>query len=160
MATISKRSAITRYAPAGLALAVVMQICASLVLFAPVPDAQGNWFFDVLETGGLTALGFTLLFSLVMLVRRHGPLLVRPFPRLSAERLGLLWGDMKLHLKSPRALQRPPCEDHSLLASSVHGPGLSDLAYPVGHAGLAVMHHVTRAMKRAEIWTLTWSTPE
>jgi len=119
-----KHSFLTRLAHAGLALAVIVQLLTSLVLTAPAPDAKGNWYFEVHEYGGLTAFAFMLLFWVVMLGRKHGTPFGLMFPWVSGARLAALWSDIKLHVQSLLKFKMPPYDDHSPLASAVHGLGL------------------------------------
>ena len=120
----TKHASLTRLAHTGLALAIIVQLLTSLVLSAPAPDAKGNWYFEVHEYGGLTAFTFMLLFWIAMLVRKHGTPLSLLFPWVSGGRLSALWSDIKLHVQSLLKFKMPTFDDHSPLASAVHGLGL------------------------------------
>ncbi|MGR3572684.1 cytochrome b/b6 domain-containing protein [Brevirhabdus sp.] len=117
-------SRLTRLAHMGLALAVILQLLTSLVMVAPAPDANGNWYFEVHEYSGLTAFAFMLLFWFAVLWRNKGTTWGRLLPWFSAARLKDVWQDTKLYFKCLKRFRLPEYEPSQPLPSAVHGLGL------------------------------------
>lgn len=119
-----QHSRVTRLAHMGLALAVISQLLTSLVFVAPSPGKSGNFFYELHEYGGLTAMGFVVLFWLALTVRQVGTNPGLLFPWLSPRKLRDLWNDIVAHLRALIRFRLPPYEQHGPLASAVHGLGL------------------------------------
>lgn len=120
----SRHNLPTRLVHAGLALAVVTQLLASLVMEPAEDGHAGNLWYEIHEFGGLTAFVLVLLFWIVLTARKRGTPAGLMFPWFSASRLTALWSDIKRHLATLIRLRLPPHDDASPLASAVHGLGI------------------------------------
>lgn len=119
-----KHSLTTKLIHAGLALAVIFQLLNSLVMEAPKRDRLGDWFFELHEYGGLTAMAFVFLFWLVLVFRKRGTDKAHLFPWFSAEGRARVWQDVKAHLAAFMRFRFPAYEDDGALSSAVHGLGV------------------------------------
>lgn len=114
----------TRLVHAGMALAVVTALFASLGMEHPRPGFAGNFLFEIHEFGGLAAFTLIVLFWLVLTLRKRGTPAGMLFPWASATRRSAVWSDTKAHLAALRKLRLPAHDDDSPLASAVHGLGI------------------------------------
>jgi cytochrome b561 len=122
--TSSKHSFATRIAHIGLALAVVSQLATSQVMEPVEPGSAGNVYFTVHEYSGLAAFALVLGFWMAATFRRRGTEWGLLLPWFSGTRLGAVWSDVLVHLRSLARFRFPVYEAHSPLASAVHGLGL------------------------------------
>ncbi|PWW04042.1 cytochrome b561-like protein [Hoeflea marina] len=119
-----KHTLATRLAHASLATAIILQLASSQFMRHPRGATPGDWLFSVHEYVGLFALLAAFGFWLAMAARRRGISAGLLFPWLSGSRIGAVWTDIKIHLRSLMKLRLPPYEDDAPLASAVHGLGL------------------------------------
>ncbi|NIZ11984.1 cytochrome b/b6 domain-containing protein [Phaeobacter sp. HF9A] len=120
----TRHSLPTRLVHAGMALAVVTALFASLGMEHPKPGFAGNFLFEIHEFGGLAAFSLIVLFWLVLTVRKRGTPAGLLFPWASARRRAAVWTDLKAHLAALCKLRLPAHDDDSPLASAVHGLGI------------------------------------
>lgn len=123
-ATTQKHTLGTRLFHAGLGLAVITQLLTSLVAKPPAPDKTGNWLFSVHQYVGLAAFVFVVGFWLTVTTRRNGTEWGLLLPWFADARRSALWSDLKAHLRELFRLRLPAYDEHSPLASAVHGLGL------------------------------------
>lgn len=119
-----RHSLSTRIVHAGLAVTIVANLALSLVMQGPHRGHAGDWLYGIHQYVGLTALVFAFGFFSVLVVRNHGTDRCALFPWLSSGRLSALWADLKAHAAAAAKLRLPTYDDHSPLASAVHGLGL------------------------------------
>lgn len=121
---MTRHSFSTRIVHAGLAVTIVANLALSLVMQGPRRGQAGDWLFAVHQYVGLTALVFAFGFFSVLVIRNHGTERRALFPWLSPDRLCALWADLRAHAAAAAKLRLPTYDDHSPLASAVHGLGL------------------------------------
>jgi cytochrome b561 len=121
---MTKHSIATRIVHAGLAITIMANLALSLVMQGPRRGQSGDWLYGIHQYVGLTALVFAFGFFSVLVVRNHGTHRAALFPWLSSDRLSALWADIKAHAAAAAKLRLPTYDDHSPLASAVHGLGL------------------------------------
>ncbi|MDP3495629.1 MAG: cytochrome b/b6 domain-containing protein [Hyphomonadaceae bacterium] len=122
--TVTKHTIATRFLHMGVALLVLWQLGASLVMQGPEGTQTGDLLFSAHNYVGLATLGLLLLFWLNVAVRRQGSPSAALFPWFLAERRADVWSDIRRHAASMKKLRFPPHEDSSALASAIHGLGL------------------------------------
>ncbi|TPW32825.1 cytochrome b/b6 domain-containing protein [Pararhizobium mangrovi] len=113
----------TRWAHAGLAIAVLVQLATSQFMQGP-RDNGGDWLFTIHEISGITALVFAFSFWLVVALRRRGTSAGKLFPWFSGRGWRLLGGDILRHAKALVRFRLPEYQEHSPLPSAIHGLGL------------------------------------
>lgn len=120
----TKHSRATRIAHAGLAIAVMAQLATSLIMRAPRADRPGDVFFQAHSYGGLAAMGFVVLFWLVVVIRTAGtdPGLLMPW--FSAPRRQAVAADVRATWAGLRAFRMPPYQEAAPFSASIHGLGL------------------------------------
>jgi cytochrome b561 len=121
---MTKHSFATRLVHACLAITIMTNLALSLVMRGPRRGQAGDWFYGIHQYIGIAALVFAFGFFCVLVVRKHGTDRGALFPWLSADRLSALWADIKAHGAAAIKLRLPSYDDHSPLASAVHGLGL------------------------------------
>lgn len=189
---VTRHSRATRIVHLGLAGAVIVQLLSSLVMSSPKPGQPDDLFFEAHEYAGLAALGFSLAFWAVVLMRRYGTETASLLPWFSASDRRAVWQDVGNHASHLRRGEMAPYDQTSPMASAIHGLGLllmtfmamlgaiwfalqlagttgalGELAidvhklfgnvawvYLIGHALLAVLHHVRGEASLGEMWSL------
>lgn len=122
--TGTKHSRATRVAHLGLAVAVIVQLLSSLVMSSPKPGQPDDLFFEIHEKAGLAALGFALLFWVVVLIRRHGTETASLLPWFRASDRRAAWQDVRNHATHLRRGEMVPYDETGPMASAIHGLGL------------------------------------
>ncbi|MEQ8345934.1 MAG: cytochrome b/b6 domain-containing protein [Sneathiellaceae bacterium] len=123
-ARLTRHSRATRVVHFGLAISVIVQLLTSLAMNAARSGHPEDTLFMLHEYSGLAALGFVLLFWLVVTVRRTGTATARLLPWFSAGDRRLVWQDIRHHSLYLRRGALPPCDDAGPMASAIHGLGL------------------------------------
>lgn len=183
----------TRVFHGALALAIVVQLASAQFMQVPRVGRAANTAFEVHEWAGMVALVLTLVLWGVVMVRTVGTDAGALVPWFSVPRRAGLQADAVHHIRALRALRLPGHQDHSALASAVHGLGLllmtgmaasgtvyfiagllgvqdqsavhlmMDLhglggnlvwGYLIGHAGLALLHHLRSEQSLRTMWSL------
>lgn len=119
-----KHTLATRLAHAALATAIVLQLASSQFMQGPRRTTPGDWLFTAHEYIGLFALLAAFGFWLAVVARRRGTSAALLFPWLSGARIGAVWADIKIHVRSLMKFRLPPYEDDAPFASAIHGLGL------------------------------------
>lgn len=121
-ATSSSRHVLaTRLLHAGLATAIVIQLASSQFMN---PDDGGNTAFSVHQYAGLAAFALVFGFWVASALRKRGTPLHDLFPWTDSTRRAAVWADIKTHIAALKARTLPTHDDHSALASAIHGLGL------------------------------------
>jgi cytochrome b561 len=121
MAEPSRHTIGTRLLHAGLAIAIIVQLGSSQFMN---PDDGGNSAFSVHQYSGLAAFALVLGFWVATVLRKRGTALHDLFPWTNATRRAAVWADIMTHIAALKARSLPTHDDHSALASAIHGLGL------------------------------------
>ena len=119
-----KHSLMTRIAHMGLALVIILQLLTSLVMQGPGRTQPGDFLFQLHQYGGLTALFFTFLFWMSVMLRRRGTPLMQLIPWFSVTRRNAFWQDACIYYEALKNFQLPDYNESAPFASAVHGLGL------------------------------------
>lgn len=119
--TPTRHALATRLLHTGLATAIIVQLGSSQFMN---PDHGGNTAFSVHMYSGLAAFALVLGFWVATALRKRGTALHDLFPWTNAHRRAAVWADIKTHIVALKARTLPTHDDHSALASAIHGLGL------------------------------------
>lgn len=120
----TKHNLATRLVHAGLGIAIISNLALSLMMQGPRQGQAGDWLFNIHQYVGIAALICAFAFWSVLMVRNHGTERGALFPWFTPDRRTAFWTDVKAHIAAARRLRLPDYDDHSPLASAVHGLGL------------------------------------
>lgn len=107
-----------------LALAVVLQLLTSLVMYMPLEGRPDDVLFELHKYSGLSALVLSLGFWLVLALRHQGTEAGQLWPWFSAMRRLALRADTRCHWDAIKTLRLPAYDPKAALPSALHGLGL------------------------------------